>query len=126
MKYQYQDTIVGDLNIINNIVLNIIKDIRNIINNEDLCFDLRLILNELLINSHEHGNQRDCKKCIKLSMLMDDTKIKIEVVDEGKGFVRQTYNPKSTSEHGRGLVIVESLVDKLIIEKNKIKCKILY
>lgn len=125
MLYRYDNEIFGDMILINEVVKNILKDIKPIINDEDLCFDVRLILSELLINCHEHGNKYDTEKCIKLLLSIDFDNIHIEVKDEGIGFNNtEKYNIHDFKSSGRGLMIVKSLVDKLEIYKNNVRCDI--
>ena len=81
MRYIYDHKISSDLNIINSAIKNILLDTRRMLD-EDLFFDFRLVLNELLINCYEHGNECDCNKKIllKLSMGMQLVFIKLKEV----------------------------------------------
>ncbi len=124
MQYIYNRIIYGDTKLITNVVLGIVKDIRPIVD-EELCFDIRLILSELLINCHEHGNKYDKNKCIKLNISIDRNSVNIEVEDEGEGIKNfKKYDVKERRPDGRGLLIVKSLVDKIVIDKNMVKCNI--
>lgn len=123
MQYIYDDIILSDLNLINSAIKNILLDTRRMLD-EDLFFDFRLVLNELLINCYEHGNKCDCYKKILLKLKIDNKEISILVQDEGSGVTcRRRYNVEEKRPDGRGLIIVESLVDDINYENNKIKCK---
>ncbi|MFM1514755.1 ATP-binding protein [Helcococcus ovis] len=122
MEYFFYKEFCGGIKNINKLVDKILKDVTPILN-EDLLFDIRLILNELLINCHEHGNKYDEKKCIELEFMINDKTIYFSVRDEGKGITdRKTYENSECKCHGRGLILVESLVDDIKFEKNKVKC----
>ena len=124
MQYIYDHKISSDLNIINSAIKNILLDTRRMLD-EDLFFDFRLVLNELLINCYEHGNKCDCDKKILLKLKIDNKEIKILVQDEGSGVAcRRKYNAEEKRPDGRGLIIVESLVDDINYDNNKIRCKI--
>lgn len=123
MEYFCSKEVFGSIKIINRIVAEILSDIGPLINDDDTYFDVRLILNELLINCHEHGNQRDCNKKIKLELAIHDNTISIKVQDEGKGVKKRSiYQPQDCKSNGRGLLIVESLTDKIRYDHNKVEC----
>lgn len=122
MKYFFNKEFCGGIKNINTLVDKILKDVSPIVN-EDLLFDIRLILNELLINCHEHGNKLDEEKSIGLEFNIDDKTIYFSVSDEGNGIInRKIYENSECKCHGRGLILVESLVDEIELEENKVKC----
>lgn len=124
MLYSYINTIYGDTKKISQTVLDIIYEIKNFVDSDTL-FDIRLILNELLLNCHKHGNKEDCSKSINLNLEIFDSKVIIEVEDEGKeDWKRPEYNCKDMKASGRGLLLVEKLSDDLKIDRNKIRCKL--
>lgn len=99
-----------------------LKELCRIIKDESLLFDIRLILSELIVNSALHGNNCDTDKFIKLLLEVHDKHIRIEVVDEGCGFIydKNQYNPLELKCCGRGLVIVDGLSDEFYVDKNKV------
>lgn len=122
MDFTYNATVCSDLNIIRNFIEEILKKINPIINNKDTMFDVKLILNELIINGVMHGNEKTASKCIKLLLEVNENKLKIEVEDEGEGvnYDFTSYNPDDLTTCGRGLVIVNGLSDEFYIQKNKV------
>lgn len=124
MRYKFEEDIFGDAKIICNKVNRILRELEPLVN-EDLRFDIRLILNELLINCHEHGNKYDAKKPIHLNFEANDKEINILVKDEGTGIISRNIANDKYRTNGRGLLLVENLVDKFQIESNKVRCKIL-
>lgn len=125
MQYSYKKEISGGMEKINILVSKILKDIRPIIKDEHAFFDSRLVLNELLINCHKHGNKNDDDKKILLEFNIDDDIVNIKVKDEGSGIKsKNEYRVKDYLPNGRGLILVEALADNVEYEKNVIKCSI--
>lgn len=124
MYYKYDEDIFGGLKGIDKAIKTILKQINLIVEDEDLLFDLRLILNELLINAFTHGNKKDLGKAMHLSLILDDIELKIKVMDEGRGVnsADYCYNCADLKNHGRGLVIVEKLADSVFVEGNIVRC----
>ncbi len=91
---------------------------------EDILFEVRVILNELIVNAICHGNNCDDKKDTYVTIkVVNQSYLYICVRDEGCGFNHKIdinklneyveENNKSYNEHGRGLIIVEQLCDKV-------------
>lgn len=122
MEFIYYGSICSDLALVKEFVDSTLKELSNTIKNEDIIFDLRLILNELMINGVFHGNECIDTKHVELSLEVKDEQIIINVKDEGKGidYDFAHYNPLDLQCSGRGLIIVKGLSDKLIVEKNSI------
>lgn len=124
MLYVYDDEFCGTINNINIEVTKILCDIKKILS-EDLLFDIRLIMMELLVNCYEHGNKCNSDKKIHLILDINEKRIILSVKDEGDGIIsRKAYNVLEKKSSGRGLLIVENLVDEFIVNKNHIICKI--
>lgn len=124
MVYQkISRTIKSNISSINDVVNDIIVNIKNNNIRDSHLFNIRLILSELIINSIKHGNKYDINKHIKVVLVVDDTFIRICVTDEGNGFVyKKNSSADKFCETGRGLLLVEGLSDRLIIDKNMIMC----
>jgi len=92
------------------------------IQDDDLFFDAKLILDELICNGILHGNDENDEKLLEVSIDINDENIKIQVSDEGDGFEysKEAYNPLSLETNGRGLCLVDGLSDELHIDKNTI------
>lgn len=118
----YQGSICSDVSDIKMFVQNIIEKLNVRLADEELMFDLKLILNELIINSVIHGNKCNRNKHVNLYLEVIEDKIKIEVVDEGKGidFGEVSYDSEELKCCGRGLVLVNGLSDEVYIDKNRI------
>lgn len=122
LDFKYSGTVCSDLEMIKNFIEDILTKINGLIKNNNAMFDIRLILNELVINGVLHGNDCVSSKCVKLSLEVNDNKVIIQVEDEGNGidFDFKTYDPMELSCSGRGLVIVNGLSDEFYIQKNKV------
>lgn len=122
MSFEYHGVVCSDLGIIKEFVNDTLNKLSAIIHNNDLMFDIKLILNELVINGALHGNQCVTSKCIKLSLEVKDNKLTIVVEDEGRGFHcdLMSYNPLEMKSSGRGLVIVNGLSDEFYVDNNKV------
>jgi len=122
LDFRISRTIKSDLLNIKLTVEYILKELCQVINDESLLFDVKLILSELVVNSALHGNKCDSNKFIKLLLEICDRQIKIEVVDEGCGFIydKNDYDPLDLKCCGRGLVIVDGLSDEFYVDKNKV------
>lgn len=107
-------------------VTQVLNDLNKLIDNEELLFNIRLILNELVINGVEHGNCFDKTKYIDFSIYMDEKEIIIKVKDQGGGikYSKSSYNPQCLKNCGRGLYIVKSLSKELMIEDNEVIAKL--
>jgi len=114
------------------IIANLRKDINNMINdlsscckafNESTLFELKVVLNELILNAVYHGNKCDITKKVKVTTgISDNTNIFIVIEDEGCGYDlsewRKNFSTQDNlvcidemKENGRGLDIVEKLCD---------------
>lgn len=122
MDFNYYGSVCSDLHSVKDFLDDLIIKLTGIINNKDIIFDIRLILNELVINGAMHGNNCMGSKCVRLSLELIDNKITIEVEDEGAGidFNIDEYNPSDLLYGGRGLVLVNGLSDELHIDKNRV------
>lgn len=67
----------------------------------------KLVVSELVTNAVRHGEGR-----IQLRAELDDDRLLIEVVDEGKGFVYEAQVVPFDQLSGRGLSIVDTLASR--------------
>ncbi|NLV77613.1 MAG: ATP-binding protein [Tissierellia bacterium] len=121
--FRYQGSVCSDLKDIKIFIEDILKRLESIVDDENLLFDLKLILNELIINSVIHGNECNRDKCVHLYLEIIGDAIRIEVSDEGQGidFDISSYNPMELKCCGRGLVLVDGLSDEIYIDKNRVE-----
>ena len=104
---------------VNNIVELILKSHGPL--REDVIFEIKVILNELLQNAIKHGNKEDSSKQVKVRIGVDNSFVYFIVEDEGEGFDvkfcshkhKEIMNICDMEENGRGMLIVENLCDKV-------------
>jgi serine/threonine-protein kinase RsbW len=88
---------------------------------ECTLFELKVILNELILNAIKHGNKNDCSKHVKILVgLTKNDNAVVLVEDSGKGFDHNYMLNKiengcemgdicNMKETGRGILIVKKL-----------------
>lgn len=91
----------------------------------DELMDIKTALSEAVTNAIDHGYEEDNQdgKIIIEAYIYDYEKIKIKIVDFGKGIedvslaMMPAYTSKPESEHaGMGFTIMESFMDEVIID----------
>jgi serine/threonine-protein kinase RsbW len=102
---------------------------------ENNLFELKVILNELIVNAISHGNNFDCSKKVLVTLKGIGNKlIYISVQDEGSGFSQcadtlkifnTDYINNECCEHGRGLIIVSHLCLRMKINYSDNKVSLL-
>ena len=122
MNYIYKGSVCSDLDTIKSFIDKTVGILNGIILDRDLMFDIRVILNELIMNGALHGNECMTSKSVSLTLRMNEDKLMIEVEDEGRGinYNLKEYNPSDLKSWGRGLVLVNGLSDELYVDRNRI------
>ncbi|MBI5404458.1 MAG: ATP-binding protein [Ignavibacteriae bacterium] len=83
----------------------------------DRFINCQIAVSEALVNAIVHGNKENPDKSVYISIDYDNSVLEIRIKDEGKGFNMEeipdpTKSDNLLKEHGRGLYIIKSLVDK--------------
>ena len=126
MDFEYIKVIKSDLDDIDKAVSYVLEKLSSVIRNEEIMFNIRIVINEIVINSYEHGNKCNREKGINLKVCVNIDCIHINVKDEGDG-INYIFNENrdiNMTTSGRGLRIVKQLVDELEINNNEISAKI--
>jgi anti-sigma regulatory factor (Ser/Thr protein kinase) len=75
----------------------------------DIVHDVKLLVSELITNSVKYGGQG----AVALKVETDDPqRLRIEVIDQGAGFVPVARNRPATDVGGWGLHLVQTLSDR--------------
>jgi anti-sigma regulatory factor (Ser/Thr protein kinase) len=75
----------------------------------DVVADVKLLVSELVTNSVKYGRS----ECVRLELSGDgDGALRVEVVDEGGGFVPVARDRPATEAGGWGLHLVQTLADR--------------
>ena len=85
---------------------------------DEVTFDVKLAVQEAVVNAAEHGNEYDENKSVCICCEATDEAIKVTVVDEGPGFdpccVPDPTLPENIlRESGRGVFLMRSLCDEV-------------
>ena len=132
----YNSMIQSDINQVCPAVKGIIGYLSEVYGSIDDCclFELKVVLNELILNAIKHGNRGNADKQVKIvAGLAEADHVFIIVENEGEGFdyqcvMQNMSEPGSLvdicdiKETGRGIMIVNNLCDRVKINKkgNKI------
>ena len=94
---------------------------------DETVFDLKVIINEVLINAIKHGNNQDAAKSVKIDAgLTEDDSLLLIIEDEGvgydyseicKGHKSYLTDPFDMIESGRGMKLVKGLCEKVKVNK---------
>lgn len=91
---------------------------------DQILFEIKVVLNELIVNALCHGNSCELDKVTYVTLkLVNNNYLYISVKDEGYGFKPKLNTcslndyveviNNSLCEHGRGLLIVDQLCDRV-------------
>ena len=123
MEYHFCGCVISDLEKIKYFIDSRMEELTRYITDDSKMFEIKLIVNELVINGALHGNELSRKKTVFVNIDLNGDMLFIKVQDEGKGikYQMEDYNPYDMSSSGRGLVLVNGLVDELKLDKNTIR-----
>ena len=82
--YKFKRIVPSRLQTANQKITEILKIIDRTNLNQDLFYDVKLILNELVVNGIKHGNELDSDKNVHFEVNITEDKITISVIDEAK------------------------------------------
>jgi anti-sigma regulatory factor (Ser/Thr protein kinase) len=78
----------------------------------DARFSVRLLVSELFTNAVKYG-AHDGDARVRLSLEVDDTHVRGEVGDRGRGFTEvHVPMPDADAESGRGLAFLDAIADR--------------
>jgi serine phosphatase RsbU (regulator of sigma subunit)/anti-sigma regulatory factor (Ser/Thr protein kinase) len=85
---------------------------------EDTIWDIRLALDECIINAQKHGNMRSPDLPVYICYLINPHRAIFQVSDNGEGFEYEhlpdpTLEPQIMSEYGRGVYITREVMDEV-------------
>ncbi len=122
MDFKANLVINSDLLEIRDVIEKLLKEIKGFISKDDLLLEVKLILNELVLNSAIHGNELNEEKKVEIEIEIDSNAMKLLVKDEGEGFLyeKTDYDPLELKASGRGLIIVDGLSDEFLVNHNTV------
>lgn len=85
---------------------------------ESALYDIRLCLEEALINAMKYGNGLDRSKPVRLDVEFDKRQVRVSVEDEGPGFSPRkladcTRDDNLLKGSGRGVHLIRHLMDRV-------------
>lgn len=89
---------------------------------EELAYHINLVLTEAMTNAIRHANVNDPSKEVHITITILDRYLSIKVYDKGQGFDVCSFpspNFQSLDEHGRGIYIIRSIMDRVTYRKIK-------
>lgn len=107
------------LELIPEFILKILQGLKKEIQlTDEQVFQIRLVLEESLTNAIKHGNEHNQNLTVDVAVAMEDSRLMIEVKDQGKGF---DYNniPDPTQKEklfltsGRGVFLIKKIMDEV-------------
>ena len=88
---------------------------------EELAYHINLVLTEAMANAILHAKEPTSTE-VRITMTLIRHKLIIKVYDQGQGFDLRTLAPPdgaSLEEHGRGIFIIRTIMDRVIYRKLK-------
>ena len=90
---------------------------------QNICFAVKLALEEAMTNAFRHGNKCDPSKHILVRYDITPEQIEIEVCDEGEGFCPDEVPDPTLPEyidrpHGRGIMLMRAYLDEVSFSSN--------
>lgn len=135
IKKVYRTVLGGSLKDFAIVIDTILKNLEKIFVDLDDCthFEIKVILNELLVNAIKHGSNFDPDKNIRIASAIVNYKYFFLIIeDEGSGYCYDKIYIQDEEckidnmlECGRGLIIVKSLCDRIKLNKKGNKIYIL-
>jgi len=115
-------TISSNLKNIKGVVSEVIELLKSKKADESDIFDIRLSLEETLINAMKYGNKLDAKLPVSLDISCEDNLFSMSIEDQGSGFDYKSVPDPTKEENmlrtrGRGVFLIKHLMDK--VEFNK-------
>ena len=108
----------SDLSEVQRVSLEALSFLKPLALGEAVLFDIRLCLDEALVNAMKYGNQLKKELKVRLSIEYDQNKISLWVEDQGAGFDPKkikncTEGGNVLRGHGRGLHLIHQLMDEV-------------
>jgi serine/threonine-protein kinase RsbW len=113
-----QISIASDLGSIRHAVDQVVNALNHIEADASDVFDIRLCLEEALINAIKYGNKFDKKKKVAIDFTVKNKTASLSITDSGKGFDYELLPDPTTDENilrgsGRGVFLIRHLMDKV-------------
>lgn len=92
---------------------------------DDRIEDLMTAVDEACINAIEHGNKENANIKVLVELIADESKLQVDVHDQGKGIPSNIQKPdidskiaRKQNSRGWGLFLIQSLMDEVKFDWN--------
>lgn len=114
----FSERIFSRLELIPDCIARLEKKIKHFSLTEEALFDIKLCLQEALVNAVKHGNKFDPGLVVECLVEVSDNRLTIQVRDQGEGFDDKTVpspvHPENlTKTSGRGVYLIKKLMDEV-------------
>lgn len=111
--------LTSDLSVIKKVSQQVLDALEPAGFDSEARYDVRLCLEEALVNAIQHGNKLDANKVARLAVELDAEKVTLIVEDEGAGFDPKRVSDCTKKENllktgGRGVFIIQKYMDKVL------------
>jgi serine/threonine-protein kinase RsbW len=135
----YTNAIPSDISNVRSVISGLVCKLRDFCGclDDSVLFDLKVVLNETLINAIRHGNREDVNKTVKIKAgIAAGKNLFIIIEDEGSGYdfkkicesrksFDETAGLPDAEDCGRGIMIVRGLCDRVKVNAKGNKIVIL-
>ena len=83
----------------------------------ETAYRITLAVSEAFTNALVHGNRRDPNKLIEIHLEINESAVRADIVDEGRGGlgeIKERRPPELLGEHGRGIDLIEHYGDSVV------------
>lgn len=87
---------------------------------EELAYHINLVLTEAMANVIRHSVDAKAGEALHVTLRVENRKLTIKVYDQGQGFKLCDLPeppPSCLAEHGRGIFIIKTLMDRVSYQK---------
>ena len=118
LNMNFSERIFSRLELIPDCIEKLIKKIKHLSLAEEELFDIKLCLQEALVNAVKQGNKFDTNLEVECSIEVLDDRLTIQVKDQGAGFDEQAvpcpaHTENLTKTSGRGVYLIKKLMDEV-------------
>ncbi len=116
MKKEFQ--LHSDLSEVQNASAKVLAFLKPLRLGEGVLFDIRLCLEEALINAIKYGNEGRKDLKVRLAVEAEPREVRLSVEDQGRGFDSSKVNDCTRAENlgkagGRGVFLMHQLMDRV-------------
>jgi serine/threonine-protein kinase RsbW len=114
----FSERIFSRLELIPDCIARLEKKIKRLSLSEEDLFDIKLCLQEALVNAVKHGNKFDPSLAVECSVEVSGGRLTIQVRDQGAGFDERAvpspvHTENLTKTSGRGVYLIKKLMDEV-------------